>query len=78
MEIYCTPISSVHQWDNDCSQNVYNQCWDALWPESVAHNALGKVVLQDTLLQDIEKLTDFHHADSLEVFHFLLLKYCLH
>ena len=43
---------------------------------SAAHNALKAVVLQDTLLQDIKKLTGFHHTGSLEVFHSLLLKYC--
>ena len=43
---------------------------------SVAHNALHKVVLQDTLLQDMKKLTGFHHTGSLEVFHSLLLKHC--
>ena len=41
---------------------------------SVAHNALRKVVLQDTLLRDMKNLVGFHH--SLEVFHSLLLKYC--
>ena len=41
-----------------------------------AHNALHKVVLQDTLLRDMKKLCGFHHTSSLEVFHSLLLKYC--
>ena len=43
---------------------------------SAAHNALREVVLQDTLLQDIKKLTGYHHSGSLGVFHSLLLKYC--
>ena len=43
---------------------------------SAAHNALRKVVLQDTLLRDMKKLCGFHHTGSLEVFHSLLLKYC--
>ena len=43
---------------------------------SVAHNALRKVALQDTLLRDMKKLTSFHHTGSLEFFHSLLLKYC--
>ena len=43
---------------------------------SVAHSALRKVVLQDTLLRDMKKLVGFHHTGSLEVFHSLLLKYC--
>ena len=42
---------------------------------SAAYNALCTVVLQDTLLWDIEKLDQFHHTSSLEVFHSLLLKY---
>ena len=44
---------------------------------SVAHNALRKVAPQRTLLQDMKKLTGFHLTGSLEVFHSLLLKYCL-
>ena len=43
---------------------------------SAAHNALRKVVLQDTLLRDMKKLCGFHHTGLLEVFHSLLLKYC--
>ena len=43
---------------------------------SVAHNALRKVVLQDTLLRNMKQLTGFNHTGSLEVFHSLLLKYC--
>ena len=52
--------------------------WSKKWLRSgsVAHNALRKVVLQDTLLRDMKKLTGFHHTGSLEVFHSLLLKYC--
>ena len=44
---------------------------------SVAHNALCKIVLQDTLLQDMKKLIGFHHTGSLEVFHSLLLNVVL-
>ena len=43
---------------------------------STAHNSFRKVVLQDTLLRDMKRLTGFHHTGSLEVFHSLLLKYC--
>ena len=39
-------------------------------------NALRKVVLKDSLLWDMKKLSGFHHTGSLEVFHSLLLKYC--
>ena len=31
---------------------------------SVAHNALRKVALQDTLLWDMKKLAGFHHTSS--------------
>ena len=43
---------------------------------SASHNALRKVVLKDSLLRDMEKLSGFHYTGSLEVFHSLLLKYC--
>ena len=43
---------------------------------STAHSALCKVVLQNTLLWDMKKLTGYHHTGSLEVFHSFLLKYC--
>ena len=43
---------------------------------SASHNALRKVVLKDSLLRDMKKLSGFHHTCSLEVFHSLLLKYC--
>ena len=44
--------------------------------DSASHNALRKVVLKDSLLRDMKKLSGFHHTGSLEVFHSLLLKYC--
>ena len=80
-------ISNVHEWDNDPNA-LFPKCvhptlsseeeWSKKWLRSgsVAHNALRKVVLQDTLLRDMKKLTGFHHTGSLEVFHSLLLKYC--
>ena len=43
---------------------------------SVAHKALRKVVLQDTLLQDMKQLTGVHCTGSLEVFHSRVLKCC--
>ena len=46
-----------------------------LEPGSPAHIALEEVVTQKRLLKDIEKLTEFHHTGSLEVFHSLMLKY---
>ena len=80
-------ISNVHEWDNDpkalfpkcvhptlSSEEERSKKW--LRSGSVAYNALCKVVLQDTLLRDMKKLTGYHHTGSLEVFHSLLLKYC--
>ena len=80
-------VSNVHEWDSD-PKALFPKCvHQTLSPEeqhskkwlksgSVAHNALKKVVLQDTLLRDIKKLNGFHQTGSLEVFHSLLLKYC--
>ena len=80
-------ISNVHEWDSDpkalfpkcvhqtlSSEEERSRKW--LRSGSVAHSALRKVVLQDTLLRDMKKLVGFHHTGSLEVFHSLLLKYC--
>ena len=80
-------ISNVHEWDSDpkalfpkcvhqtlSSEEERSRKW--LRSGSVAHSALHKVVLQDTLLRDMKKLVGFHHTGSLEVFHSLLLKYC--
>ena len=47
-----------------------------LTPGSPAHVALEEVVLNDRLLKDIGKLTDFCHTGELEVYHSMLLKYC--
>ena len=80
-------ISNVHEWDSDpkalfpkcvhqtlSSEEERSSKW--LRYGSVAHNALRKVVLQDTLLRDMKKFVGFHHTGSLEAFHSLLLKYC--
>ena len=80
-------ISNEHEWDDDPNALFPKCVHPTLSPEeqrskkwlksgSAAHNALKTVVLQDTLLRDIKKLTGFHHTGSLEVFHSLLLKYC--
>ena len=80
-------ISNVHEWDND-SEALFPKCVHPTlfseeerskkWLRSggTAHNALCKVVLQNTLLRDMKKLTGYHHTGSLEVFDSLLLKYC--
>ena len=85
MEIYCTPY--IRGWDSDPNalflkcvhptlspEEEHSKKW--LWAGGVAHNALHKVALQNTLLRDIKNLTGFHHTGLLEVFHSLLLKYC--
>ena len=78
-------ISNVHEWDSD-PKALFPKCvHQTLPPEeqrskkwlrlgSAAHNALRKVVLQDTLLRDMKKLCGFRHTGSLEVFHSMLLK----
>ena len=87
MESTVHHISNVHEWDS-VPEALFPKCvHQTLSPEeqrskkwlrlgSVSHNALRKVVLQDTLLRDMKKLSGFHHTCSLEVFHSLLLKYC--
>ena len=46
-----------------------------LKPGSPAHIALVEVVINQKLLKDITKLSEFHHTGSLEVYHSLLLEY---
>jgi len=46
-----------------------------LKPDSPAYVALEEVVL-NTILKDIEKLTEFYHTGELEVCHSEYLKYC--
>ena len=79
-------ISKAHEWDSDTkalfpkcvhqtlsSEEERSKKW--LRSGSVAHNALYKVALQDTLSRGMKKLTGFHHTSSLEVFHSLLLNH---
>ena len=72
-------ISNVHEWDSDLKALFPKCVHQTLPPEeqhskkwlrlgSAAHNALRKVVLQDTLLRDMKELCGFHHTGSLEVF----------
>ncbi|XP_078356850.1 uncharacterized protein LOC144641691 [Oculina patagonica] len=49
-------------------------CW--LKPGSPAHLALEEVVLNNKLLKDLAKLTDFCHTGNIEVYHSMMLKYC--
>ena len=77
----------MHEWDSD-PKALFLKCvhqtlsseeeWSKKWLRSgnAAHNVLSKVLLQDTLLWDIKKLTSFHHTGLLEVFHSLSLTYC--
>ena len=80
-------ISNVHEWGSDPNALFPKCVHPTLSPEeqrskkwlrlgSASHNALRKVVLKDSLLRDMKKLSGFHHTGSLEVFHSLLLKYC--
>ena len=43
--------------------------------DSSAHVALEEVVRDKKLLKDVEKLTEFHHTGTMEVFHSMMLKY---
>ena len=81
-------ISNVHEWDSEPNALFPKCVYPTLSPEeqrtkkwlrlgSASYNALRKVVLKDSLLWDMKKLSGFHHNGSLEVFHSLLLKYCL-
>ena len=38
--------------------------------------ALEEVVYNKKLLKDLKLVTGFHHTGSLEVYHFMMLKYC--
>ena len=49
-------------------------CW--LKPGSPAQLALEEVVLNNKLLKDQAKLTDFCHTGNIEVYHSMMLKYC--
>ena len=71
-------ISNVYEWDSDpnalfpkcvhptlSSEEQRSKKWLRLG--SASHNALRKVVLKDSLLRDMKKLSGFHHTSSLEV-----------
>ena len=73
----------VREWDSDPKlfpkcvhqtlsfEEKQNKKW--LRSGSIAHDALSKVAVQETLLWDMKKLASFHHTGSLEVLHSLLL-----
>ena len=44
-------------------------------PGSPSHKALQEVVFKKRFLNDLTKLTEFHHTGQLEVFDSLMLKY---
>ena len=79
-------ISNVHQWgDGDglfdkCAYGTFSceEIRAKLWlePSSPSHTELCSIVLKNTLLRDIKKLSWFQHTGSLEVFHSLITKYC--
>ncbi|KAJ8049501.1 hypothetical protein HOLleu_02272 [Holothuria leucospilota] len=78
-------ITNVHSW-SDCE--LFHECSHPqlsddemrlkLWlkPESPAHVALQDVVLNPTILRDLEQLVHACHTGALEVFHSVVLKYC--
>lgn len=55
-------------------QEVKEKCW--LKPGTEAYVALEEIVLNERILKDLGKLTDFSHTGGLEVYHSLMLKYC--
>ena len=79
-------ISNVHQWGD--GDGLFDKCAHGtlsceeirakLWlePSSPSHTELCNIVLKNTLLRDIKKLSWFQHTGSLEVFHSLITKYC--
>ena len=76
-------IVNVHTWQDDHFSSCQHESLDNaqrrtkwLKPNGRAHLALQKVVLKETLLRDIAKLSSFCHTGMLEVFHSLLTKYC--
>ena len=80
-------ISNVHEWVGDEGSKFTKCVHLTLTPEeqrskkwlrsgSIVHRTLTNEVNDKTLLNDMKKLTGFHHIGSLEVFHSLLLKYC--
>ena len=76
-------VVNVHSWQDRHFQSCEHgplddaQCWkEWLKPNGRAHLALKNVVLNNTLLRDIPKLSSFCHTGMLEVFHSLLTKYC--
>ena len=58
-----------------CTSYIEKKQVPWLKPGSPALVALEDVINNTRLLKDMEKLTEFHHTDALEVFHSLMLKY---
>ena len=68
--------SLFNQW---CHRRISSSeakkiCW--IKPGTPAHLALEEVVLNNKLLKDVAKLTDFCHTGKIEVYHSMMLKYC--
>ena len=78
-------VSNRHKWSGNslfhqcCHRRISSSeakkiCW--IKPGTPAHLALEEVVLNNKLLKDLAKLTDFCHTGKIEVYHSMMLKYC--
>ena len=78
-------VSNRHKWSGNslfhqcCHRRISSSeakkiCW--IKPGTPAHLALEEVVLNNKLLKDVAKLTDFCHTGKIEVYHSMMLKYC--
>ena len=78
-------VSNRHKWSGNslfhqcCHRRISSSeakkiCW--IKPGTTAHLALEEVVLNNKLLKDLAKLTDFCHTGKIEVYHSMMLKYC--
>ena len=43
---------------------------------STSHQALQSIILNKTLIKALDQMTEANHTGALEVYHYLLLKYC--
>ena len=66
----------VHQCSHPSLTEEHGRKKKWLSPTSQANIAAETIVLEKRLNKDLEKLTEFCHTGQLEVYHFLLLKYC--
>ncbi|XP_068758424.1 uncharacterized protein [Montipora capricornis] len=78
-------VSKRHKWSGNslfhqcCHRRISSSrakkiCW--IKQCTPAHLALEEVVLNNKLLKDLAKLTDFCHTGKIDVYHSMMLKYC--